>query len=83
MARARLAGIALALAACSADSEPPNVVAARDACKHREHLEMDVGISDYEACLGARANLTRPADRQLCALAKSQMSSEGICILAE
>lgn len=98
MARALIVVIAILVAACSADSdpdqqstnssslreaEPPQVVSARDACKHHEQVEMDVGISPYEACLGKRANLTRPADRQLCDLAKSTMSSDGVCILGE
>jgi len=68
--------------------EPTAIRSARHACRHlrepqREHEEFDVGISDYEACLGEKANLTHPANRQLCDLAKSTMSSAGTCILGE
>lgn len=64
------------------------IKSARQACKHlrgspEEHKKFDVGISDYEACLGERANLTRPANRQLCDLAKSAMSASGTCVLGE
>lgn len=68
--------------------EPATIRSARHACRHlREpqgkHEEFDVGISDYEACLGERANLTHPANRQLCDIAKSTMSPAGTCILSE
>ena len=68
--------------------EPAAIKSARQACKHlreppREHETFDVGISDYEACLGERANLTQPANPQLCGLAKSTMSASGTCILGE
>lgn len=63
------------------------IKSARQACKHlrkpREEQKFDVGISDYEACLGERANLMRPANRQLCDLAKSTMSPSGTCVLGE
>ncbi|WP_298089345.1 hypothetical protein [uncultured Sphingomonas sp.] len=67
---------------------PVAIKLARQACKHlreplREHEEFDVGISNYEACLGERANLTHPANPQLCALAKSTMSASRTCILGE
>lgn len=69
-------------------SEPAAITSARHACKHlrkssRKSEEFDVGISDYEACLGERANLTHPANPHLCALAKSTMSASGTCILGE
>lgn len=68
--------------------EPAAIKSARRACKRlripsEEHEKFDVGISDYEACLGERANLTHPANPQLCHLAKSTMSATGICILGE
>jgi hypothetical protein len=68
--------------------EPAAIQSARYACRHlrepeSEYEAFDVGISDYEACLGERANLTHPANRQLCDLAKSTMSPAGACILAE
>lgn len=68
--------------------EPAAIKTARQACKHlleppREHQKFDVGISDYEACLGERANLTHPASPQLCDLANSTMSASGVCILGE
>lgn len=56
---------------------------AADACKGRSDDEMDVGISDYRACLGEQANRTQPADRKLCELAKSTISADGRCVLAE
>jgi len=63
------------------------IKSARQACKHlrkpRGEQKFDVGISDYEACLGERANLTRPANGQLCDLAKSTMSASGTCVLGE
>ncbi len=68
-------------AANMADSSP--VAAAKQACKDMTHEQMDVGISNYEACLGQRANLTRPASRELCAMAKSVMSADGACKLSE
>jgi len=73
-------------AARSADHS--QVASAKLACEHlaeppRQHQQFDVGISPYEACLGDRANLTRPADRELCALAKSTISADGACILGE
>jgi hypothetical protein len=73
-------------AARSADH--PQVASAKLACEHlaeppRQHQQFDVGISPYEACLGDRANLTRPADRELCGLAKSTISAGGACILGE
>jgi len=98
MARSLIVALSFVAVACSVESdpgqsiaaspapqeaEPPQVVSARHACKHHEQVEVDVGISPYEACLGERANLTRPADRQLCDLAKSTMSSDGVCILSE
>jgi hypothetical protein len=46
-------------------------------------MKMEVGISAYESCLGRRANLTHPANRELCALAQSKMSADGTCVLAE
>lgn len=69
-------------------SEPATIKLARQACKHlreppKEHEKLDAGISNYEACLGERANLTRPANPQLCALAKSTMSASGTCILSD
>jgi hypothetical protein len=69
-------------------SEPAAIRSARQACKHlreslREREEFDVGISDYEACLGRRANLTHPADPRLCHLARSRVSASGTCILGE
>lgn len=69
-------------------SDPTPIKLARQSCKHlreppREYEKFDVGISDYEACLGEHANLTHPANRQLCALAKSTMSASGTCILGE
>jgi hypothetical protein len=68
--------------------EPAAIKSAQRACKHlreppREHEKFDVGISDYDACLGERANLTHPANPQLCDLAKSTMSAAGTCILGE
>ncbi len=68
--------------------EPTAIKSARATCKHlreaaAKHEQFDVGISNYEACLGERANLTRPANRQLCDLANSAMSASGACILAE
>jgi hypothetical protein len=69
-------------------SEPAAIKSARHACKHlrepaRKPKDFDVGISNYEACLGERANLTHPANPHLCALAKSTMSASGTCILSE
>lgn len=69
-------------------AEPPSIAAAKRACEHLKQLpsngeQMDVGISNYEACLGNRANLTRPASLKLCALARSHLSADGICILSE
>ena len=68
-------------------SETPQVMSARTTCqpllKSEKSEQFDVGISDYEACLGERANLTHPADRQLCDLAKSTISADGVCILGE
>jgi len=68
--------------------EPAAIKSARHACNHLrdrlgEHEEFDVGISNYEACLGEKANLTRPANAQLCYLSKSTMSASGVCILGE
>lgn len=60
-----------------------SVVAAKRVCQHVKHEQMGVGISDYEACLGQQANLTRPASRELCAMAKSDMSADGFCILGQ
>ena len=95
---ARLAPLlsVVATTACSPDAAPsPNesqahaaesevVAAARRACAHlKTDRHMEVGISDYEACLGERANMTRPASRELCTLAKSTMSTDGVCILSE
>lgn len=64
------------------------ILGATLACKHLKKDEKraaapSVGISAYEVCLGEQANLTRPANPQLCALAKSVMSPAGICILGE
>jgi len=64
------------------------VLAATRACEHLKKDEKHaaappVGVSAYEACLGERANLTRPANSQLCALAKSVLSPAGICIIGE
>lgn len=72
----------------SEGSEPAAIKSARHACKHlrepsKKPDEFDVGISDYEACLGERANLTHPANPHLCALVKSTMSTSGTCILSE
>lgn len=68
-------------------TETAAIKSARQACKHlrkpRVEHKFDVGISDYEACLGGRANLTRPANGQLCDLAKSTMSPSGKCVLGE
>jgi hypothetical protein len=95
---ARLAPLlsAFAMAACSPDAastpnrsqtnlaESETVTAAKTACAHLDaDKRMEVGISDYEACLGERANMTRPASRELCTLAKSNMSADGVCILSE
>ena len=56
----------------------------RQACQHlQSHEQFDVGVSPYEACLGEQANRTRPANRQLCDLAKSTMAASGVCVLAE
>lgn len=68
--------------------EPADIRSARQTCKHLRdgpgvHDEVDVGISNYEACLGQMANLTHPANPQLCDLAKSKMSASGECILGE
>jgi len=67
--------------------EPAAIKSARKACRHLRkppgNEEFDVGISDYEACLGERANLTKPANAQLCRLAESAMSTSGVCILGE
>jgi len=68
--------------------EPAAIKSARQACKHlreppRERERFDVGISNYEACLGEKANLIHPANAQLCDLAKSTISASGICILGE
>ncbi len=68
--------------------EPAAIKSARQACKHLreppgEHEKFDVGITDYEACLGEKANLTHPANPQLCNLAKSTMSASGTCVLGE
>jgi hypothetical protein len=64
--------------------ESSEVVRAKIACgKFDDHGKMDVGISAYESCLGQRANLTHPANRELCALARSRMSADGTCALAE
>ena len=99
MRRSAVVAITIAIAACSAGensgqqsstasgtverADAPNVASARKACESRERREMEVGISDYETCLGERANLSRPADRQLCDLARSTMSADGVCILSE
>lgn len=69
-------------------TEPAAIRSARHACKPlreppRQHEKFDVGISNYEACLGERANLSRPANPQLCDLTKSTMSASGTCILGE
>jgi hypothetical protein len=69
-------------------NEPAAIRSARQMCAHlretpREHEDFDVGISDYQACLGKKANLTHPANAQLCDLAKSTMSASGVCVLAE
>jgi len=68
--------------------EPAAIKLARKSCKHLrtpsdKFDEFDVGISDYEACLGEKANLTNPANSQLCELTKSTMSPSGRCILGE
>lgn len=70
------------------NADQARVASAKLACEHltpppRQHQQFDVGISPYEACLADRANMTRPADRELCALAKSTMSADGACILGE
>lgn len=96
MKRVVIAVIALSFTACSGVSnesanshnstrlsDTPQVESARLACLHRRQDEMAVGISDYEACLGERANLTRPANPQLCNLARGIMSANGVCILGE
>lgn len=67
----------------TANTQSSLAITAKQACQHLEHEQMDVGISDYEACLGQRANLTRPASRELCDMAKSDISSDGVCILSE
>jgi hypothetical protein len=87
---------AFVTAACSPDAasllsqsqahaaESRTVAAARRACAHlKSDGHMEVGISDYEACLGKRSNMTRPANHELCTLAKSTMSADGVCILSE
>jgi hypothetical protein len=68
--------------------EPAAIKSARMACKPlreptRKYQDLDVGISDYEACLAKQANRTQPANPQLCSLAKSTMSANGTCTLAE
>lgn len=87
--------VALTFAACSNEAEQTDssgrrssadtlaVSTAQEACKGREHEPADVGISDYEACLGEHANRTRPADPQLCKMARSNMSRNGRCLLGE
>lgn len=66
------------------DRETSEVARAKDACsKFNNREKMDVGISAYESCLGQRANLTHPANSELCALARSRMSGDGTCVLAE
>ncbi len=97
MPRSFFLTISFALAACSSGSDQPQqapasadtveaskpIKLARRACQHLQDEEMDVGISNYEACLGEQANLTRPANQQLCKLAKSTMSASGVCVVSE
>lgn len=78
----------IAVAACSEAREPSPIESALATCKHlrepqKEPKKFEVGISDYEACLGERANGTHPANQRLCNLAKSTMSASGTCILGE
>lgn len=91
--------ISLALAGCSSASdqqqqantfreasearEPAAVKLARPKCSQHNRYVVEVGISDFEACLGQQANSTRPANPQLCQLAKSTISASGVCILGE
>lgn len=67
--------------------EPAAIKTARQACKHlREppkHEKFDGGISNYEACLGERTNLTHPANPQLRDLTKNTMSVSGARVFAE
>ena len=61
-----------------------DVMRAEEACERFENQKkMDVGISAYESCLGRKANLTHPANRKLCTLARSKISADGTCVLAE
>lgn len=64
-------------------SKPASIASARHSCEHVTNKSADVGISDYQACLGQKANLSRPANRKLCDLSKGTMSASGTCILAE
>jgi hypothetical protein len=66
----------------------PRLASAKLACDHlaqppEKDQQPDVGISPYETCLGDQANLTHPADRRLCELARSTMSANGNCVLGE
>lgn len=73
----------------ASEANVPTVIkSARQACNHlrkpaRDHEEVDVGISEYEACLGKQANLSLPANPRLCDLAKGTMSASGMCVLGE
>lgn len=52
-------------------------------CEGLDNSQMDVGISEYQECLGNHANLTNPANSDLCEKAGSTMSPDGRCILGE
>ena len=62
------------------ETERPKKVAE---CSRFDNSRMEVGISDYQACVGRLANRTRPANRALCEEAASTMTADGRCELAE
>ena len=64
-------------------AEAAVIARAKADCSKFENPPVDVGISAYETCLGQHANLTHPANPELCTLARSAMSEDGTCLLAE
>ena len=73
----------LALTGCGTSKqeiERPKKVAA---CRNFDNSVMDVGISDYQTCVGKLANRTRPANRELCNEANGTITTDGSCRLPE
>jgi hypothetical protein len=74
---------AATLSGCGSKEQTAELPKNVEECRHQDNSPVEVGISDYQVCVGELANRSQPADRKLCAEAGSTMTLEGRCQLSE